>query len=147
MHPLKSTYLALSRPELRRNGRFNVLPKSVFLAKNYFFPKKHPKFAASLICIWKRVFFSLHNFARLWQEHGFDYEVGVFWPKKSDFDTKIRFFAIGHWSICHPWIDFLTFCFGITVVFVKKKSSPSSLLGHRLPVTAQALSALRAQAG
>ena len=58
-----------SLTELRRKGRFYVGPKSVFLAKNwFFFQRKHPKFAKSLI-FGKRVLFYLYNFSRSRLEH------------------------------------------------------------------------------
>ena len=55
---------------LRRNGRFNILRKS-----NFFGPKNFPKKTTQNLLkdrylFRKRVLFSLHNFARSWQEHG-----------------------------------------------------------------------------
>ena len=46
-----------SRPELRRNSRFYVWPKSVFWPKIRFIPKKCPKFLKRLIIIWEKRYF------------------------------------------------------------------------------------------
>ena len=75
-----------------------------------------------------------------------------FGPKISVFGPKIRFLPydpnFAQWPIFSPpWKQFFDFPSGVTAVSVKKfswpvkKSSPFPLWGHRLPVTALALSA------
>merc|ERR1711923_589972 len=46
-----------SGPELRRNGRFYVRPKSGFWPKNGSYPKKSPKMTFSPLIIWAKVLF------------------------------------------------------------------------------------------
>merc|ERR1712147_228522 len=46
-----------SGPELRRNGRFYVRPKSVFWPKNGSYPKKSPKMTFSPLIIWAKGLF------------------------------------------------------------------------------------------
>merc|ERR1711978_400490 len=59
-----------SGPELRRNGRFYVRPKSGFWPKNGSYPKKSPKMTSSPLIIWaKGTFFFEQLFsvvARTW---------------------------------------------------------------------------------
>ena len=60
-----------SGPELRRNGRFYVRPKSGFWPKNGAYPKKSPKMTFSPLIIWaKALFFLWTTFFRSWPEHG-----------------------------------------------------------------------------
>merc|ERR1711940_246027 len=77
-----------SGPELRRNGRFYVRPKSGFWPKNGSYPKKSPKMTFSPLIIWaKATFFFEQLFpvvARTWL------------GEKSDrlfFGPKFRFLA------------------------------------------------------
>ena len=58
--------------DLRRNGRFYVLPKSGKRAENPFFSKQLPKFAKRLIFIGEKGIFFFDNFARSWPKHGCD---------------------------------------------------------------------------
>ena len=81
-----------SRPELRRNGRFYVRPKSGFWPKNGSYPKKSPKMTFSPLIIWAKATFSLNNFFRSWPEHGESPKVYAFCgPKILVFGPKIRF--------------------------------------------------------
>ena len=84
-----------SRPELRRNGRFYVQPKSSFWPENGFYPKKSPKITFSPLIIWAKALFSLNNFFRSWPEHGLPEEVGLFLGPKI-FGPNIRFLPYDH---------------------------------------------------
>ena len=79
-----------SRPDLRRTGRFYVLPKSSFQAKNPFFFLSKIGLKDRYL-FGKRVLF----FAQLCPvvaKHGFDLEVNVFFgPKNTVFDPKLLF--------------------------------------------------------
>merc|ERR1711952_376565 len=76
-----------SGPEIRRNGRFYVWPKSGFWPKNGSYPKKSPKMTFSPLIIWaKATFFGRgQNMVRIKKCMPF------FWPKISVFGQKIRF--------------------------------------------------------
>ena len=60
-----------SGPELRRNGRFYVRPKSGFWPKKWVLPQKnHPKMTLSLLIIWAKALFFFEQLfpvvARTW---------------------------------------------------------------------------------
>merc|ERR1712055_914665 len=82
-----------SEPELRRNGRFYVRPKSGFWPKNGSYPKKSPKMTFSPMIIWaKGPFFFEQLFsvvARTWlrakSECLFWAQNFGFWPKNPIF--------------------------------------------------------------
>merc|ERR1711873_361505 len=153
-----------SGPELRRNGRFYVRPKSGFWPKNGSYPKKSPKMTFPPLIIWaKGPFFFEQLFlvvARTW--------VGY----KSDslfLGPKFRFLAQNS-DFCHttpifvddpilaldmtvnfpPWKRFFDFPFRSYSCFRKKIRltaqkvfPPPHLWKFRLPVTALVLSARR----
>ena len=71
-------------------------------------------------------------------------EVYVFWPKNLEFGPKLRFCCrtpnFCQWPVCSPWKDgpFCTLGSIFRLEFLSygaKKSSPTRLWGHRLPVT------------
>ena len=82
-----------SGPELRRNGRFYVRPKSGFWPKNGFYPKKSPKMTFPPLIIWAKALFFFEQLfpvvARTWLESKSDRlflgPKSWFLPKKSDF--------------------------------------------------------------
>merc|ERR1712055_206068 len=84
-----------SGPELRRNGRFYVRPKSGFWPKNGSYPKKSPKMTFSPLIIWaKALFFFKQLFsvvARTWLELKSD---SFFLSPKFRFLAKNPIFAI-----------------------------------------------------
>ena len=70
-------------PELRRNGHFYVLPKSVFFGqKSVFFPKKHPKFARSLIFIREKGTLFCTTFPGRGQTMAPLRKCSIFWARK-----------------------------------------------------------------
>ena len=70
-------------PELRRNGHFYVLPKNVFFGqKSVFFPKKHPKFARSLIFIREKVTLFCTTFPGRGQTMAPLRKCSIFWARK-----------------------------------------------------------------
>ena len=86
----------------------------------------------------KRVLPSLHNFAHLWLEHGFDQEVNVlFGPKNSDFGLKICFLlqvpgccgwpvALGKSVDLTPSDQFFDFWFPSYPRFWEEKKTPDA---------------------
>ena len=77
--PEKIFYLGLSTvrkvasgPELQRNGRFYVRPKSGFWPKNGSYPKKSPKMTFPPLIIWAKALFFFEQLfpvvARTWLE-------------------------------------------------------------------------------
>ena len=128
-----------SGPELRRNGRFNVRPKSVFWPKKRFFPKKHPKFATGLIFILEKgpfLFAQLFpKVARTWLELRSALFLARnlgFWPKKIDFchTTPILdngpFVALREMLHFPPWGQFFDFLFPSYGRLRKKKTVDAS---------------------
>merc|ERR1712012_1526101 len=123
-----------SGPELRRNGRFYVRPKSGFWPKNGSYPKKSPKMTFSPLIIWaKATFFFEQLFsvvARTWL--GLKSECPFFCPKfwflaqKSNFchTTPILvddpFLALGMTVNFPPWKPFFDFSFRSYSCFRKK---------------------------
>merc|ERR1711873_274371 len=123
-----------SGPELRRNGRFYVWPKSGFWPKNGSYPKKSPKMTFSPLIIWaKGLFFFEQLFpvvARTWL--GLKSGTSFFGPKfrflakKSDFchTTPILvddpFLALGMTVNFPPWEPFFDFPFRSYSCFRKK---------------------------
>ena len=99
-----------SRPELRRNGRFYIRPKSGFWPKNGFYPKISPKMTFSPLIIWAKALFFFEQLflvvARTWWITKSD---RLFWPKISVFGQKIRFLPydpnFGRWPIFSPRHD------------------------------------------
>ena len=105
-----------SWPELRRNGSFYVRPKSIFFAKNAFFPKKNTQnLLTDQYLFGKRVLFSLHNmvFIRKWM-----FILGLkswFLAEKSDFCLMTPnfvndpFVVLGETVHFPPWDRFFDF--------------------------------------
>ena len=109
----------------------------------------------------KRVLFCLHNFSWSWLEHAWSKEVGfLFGPENSVLGPKIcthatpnfvngPFVALEETVHFALWDRFVDFSFPSSGSLLKKngrrtkKSSPTPLWGHHLPVTALALSARR----
>merc|ERR1711952_343446 len=93
-----------SGPELRRNRRFYVRPKSGFWPKNGSYPKKSPKMTFPPLIIWaKALFFFEHFFpvvARTW--FALRSEL-FFWAQNLGFWSKNPIFAIRpqFWSMTH----------------------------------------------
>merc|ERR1711940_96429 len=71
-----------SGPELRRNGRFYVRPKSGFWPKNGSYPKKSPKMTFPPLIIWANALFWAQNFS--------------FWPKNPIFAIRPQFSLMTH---------------------------------------------------
>merc|ERR1712012_67214 len=153
-----------SGPELRRNGRFYVWPKSGFWPKNGSYPKKSPKTTFSPLIIWaKATFFFEQLFsvvARTWLELKSDrLFLGPkfqFLAKKSDFchTTPIfvddPFLALDMTVNFPPWKRFFDFSFRSYSCFRKKirltvqKVFPLPPVG--VPSASNSPSALSAQA-
>merc|ERR1711978_94640 len=153
-----------SGPELRRNGRFYVWPKSGFWPKNGSYPKKSPKMTFSPLIIWaKATFFFEQLFpvvARTWLEYKSDsLFLGPkfrFLVKKSDFchTTPILvddpFLALGmtvNFPPCKRFFDFLFqsySCFGKKIWLTAQKVFPPPTVGA--PSASNSPSALSAQA-
>ena len=128
--------------------------------KSFFFSKQLPKFAKRLIFIGEKGIFFFWQLcpvvARTWLRLKSDFFLG---PKNPDFDLKIHFFSVFcQRGVRNPWHWFCFETFGSIVrLFVSEfrpfswgepgrraeNSSPTPLWGHRLPVTALALSARR----
>jgi len=122
------------RPELRRNGRFYVRPKSGFWPKNGSYPKKSPKMTFSPLIIWaKATFFFEQLFsvvARTWlglkSDRLFLGPKFQFLAKKSDFchTTPIfvddPFLALDMTVNFPPWKRFFDFPFRSYSCFRKK---------------------------
>ena len=124
------------RPFLR------FVEKRFFGLKSVLFKKKNQNLLRDWYLFGKRVLFCLHNFVWSWLKHVVQPEVNVFFGPKPRISER--------WSILHLRIDFPTFRFRGTAVFVKKKtgrhvkkSFPTPLWGNRLPVTTLALSVRR----
>ena len=148
--------------KLRRSGRFYVRPKSGFLPKMHFNPKKHPKFLKRLIFILEKATFFFEQLfsvvARTWLEYKSDrLFLGPkfqFLAKKSDFchTTPIfvddPFLALDMTVNFPPWKRFFDFpfqsysCFRKKIRLTRQKVFPP-LWEFRLPVKALALSARR----
>ena len=98
-----------SGPELRRSSCLWVRPKSVFLAKNAFYPKKTPKIKR-LIFIWEEATFFFEQLfpvvAETWLVPKSD---RFFGPETSVFGPNIRYLPydpnFGQWPVCSPWRD------------------------------------------
>merc|ERR1711978_807170 len=147
-----------SGPELRRNRRFYVRPKSGFWPKNGSYPKKSPEMTFSPLIIWaKGPFFFEQLFpvvARTWL--GLKSECLFFCPKfwflaqKSDFchTTPILvdepLLALGMTVNFPPWKTFFDFsiwsysCFRKKIRLTSQKVFPLPLWEFRLPVKARA---------
>ena len=151
------TGITEKRPFLRLAEKRKTGQKSVFRYSN------HPKLSKRLIFIWEKATFSFWQLctglAGTWLESKsvcfFLAQKSGFWPENPFFDMGPRFLSrrrlcasalapFRHWA--RPiW----SFRFRVTAVFVwgpvrrAKKSYPTPLWGHRLPVTALALSARR----
>ena len=150
-----------SRPELRRNGRFYVRPKSRFWPKNWSYPKKSPKMTFLSLFIWAKALFFFEQLflvvARTWigSQSGtlFLGPKFRFLVQKSDFChmTPILvndpFLALGMTVNFPPWERFSTFRSSVTAVSVKKilltaqKVFPLPTVGFYCTVKALALSA------
>merc|ERR1711978_768071 len=150
-----------SGPVSRRNRRFYVRPKRGFWPKNGSYPKKSPKMTFPPLIIWAKALFFFEQLfsvvARTWL--GLKSECLFFGPKfqflakKSNFchTTPIfvddPFLALDMTVNFPPWKRFFDFSFRSYSCFRKKirltaqKAFPLPLWGHRLPVTALALSA------
>merc|ERR1712012_918728 len=154
-----------SGPELRKNGRFYVRPKSGFWPKNGSYPKKSPKMTFPPLIIWaKGPFFFEQLFsvvARTW--------LGLksvclflgpkfqFFAKKSDFchTTPIfvddPFLALDMTVNFPPWKQFFDFpiqsysCFRKKIRLTAQKVFPPPTVGA--PSASNSPSALSARAG
>merc|ERR1712147_55251 len=153
-----------SRPELRRNGRFYVRPKSGFWPKNGFYPKKSPKMTFPPLIIWaKGPFFFEQLFsvvARTWlglkSDSLFLGQKFRFLAKKSDFchTTPIfvddPFLALDMTVNFPPWKRFFDFlirsysCFRKKIRLTAQKVFPPPTVGA--PSASNNPSALSAQA-
>ena len=123
-----------SGPELRRNGRFYVRPKSGFWPKNGSYPKKSPKMTFSPLIIWaKGPFFFEQLFsvvARTWlvtkSDRLFFGPKFQFLAKKSDFCHRTPIFvddpflALVMTVNFPPWKRFFDFPFRSYSSFRKK---------------------------
>ena len=129
-----------SGPELRRNGRFYVLPKSGFWPKNGSYPKKSPKMTFPPLIIWaKGPFFFEQLFpvvARTWLESKSEclFLGPKFWflAQKSNFchTTPILvddpFLALGMTVNFPHWERFFDFPFRSYSCFRKKNLAEGS---------------------
>merc|ERR1711928_82122 len=138
-----------SGPELRRNGRFYVRPKSGFWPQIGSYPKKSPKMTFSPLIIWaKATFFFEQLFpvvARTWLES----KSGT-----SFLGPKFRFLAQKS-DFCHmtpilvddPFLDFpfrSYSCFRKKILLTAQKVFPPPTVG--VPSASNSPSALSAQA-
>merc|ERR1712147_209506 len=153
-----------SGPELRRNGRFYVKPKSGFWPKNGSYPQKSPKMTFPPLIIWaKATFFFEHFFpvvARTWfarrSERLFFGPKFRFLVQKSDFchTTPILvddpILALGMTVNFPPWERFFDFpfrsysCFRKKIQLTHQKVFPPPTVG--VPSASKSPSALSAQA-
>merc|ERR1712107_354444 len=153
-----------SGPELRRNRRFYVRPKSGFWPKNGSYPKKSPKMTFSPLIIWAKALFFFEQLfpvmARTWLELKSDrLFLGPkfrFLVKKSDFchTTPILvddpFLALGMTVNFRPWERFFDFpfrsysCFRKKIWLMAQKVFPPLTVG--VPSGSKSPSALSAQA-
>ena len=130
-----------SGPELQRNGRFYVRPKSGFWPKNGFYPKKSPKMIFPTLIIWAKALFFFEQLfpvlARTWfarrSESFFLGPKSRFLVQKSDFchTTPIvvndPFLALGMTVNFPPWDQFFDFPFRSFSSFRKKNLVDLSL--------------------
>merc|ERR1711978_444837 len=123
-----------SGPQLRRNGRFYVRPKSGFWPKSGSYPKKSPKMIFPPLIIWAKALFFFEQLfpvgARTWLEYGSDsFFLGPkfrFLVQKSDFCHTTPFLvddpflALGIMVNFRPWERFFDFLFQSYSSFRKK---------------------------
>ena len=140
-----------SGPELRRNGRFYVRPKSVFWPKNGSYPKKSPKMTFPPLIIWAKALFFFEQLcpvvARTWL--GLKSERLFLGPKSRFLAKNLPYHPnFGQRLVCSPRRDRsfptlgTTFPSRVTAVFVKKKKNNRLTRQKVFPLpTVRALSA------